>query len=73
MRVQLYAKMDPSAEACGNMSTLIMEWHPSLFEPQGALLHMCRLGVFLDLRIDRCGSPISQSLPLTLSLECQGE
>lgn len=73
MRVQLYAKMYSSAEACGNMSTLVMGWHPFLFEPQGALLHMWRQGGFLDPRIDRCGPPISQSLPLTLSLECQGE
>ena len=44
MRVQLFAKMDPTVEVCEGMSTLIMPWHPSLFDPKGAFLHMCRQG-----------------------------
>ena len=44
MRVQLFAKMDPTIEACEGVSALIMPWHPSLFDPQGAFLHMCRQG-----------------------------
>ena len=34
MRVQLFAKMDPTVEVCEGMSTLIMPWHPSLFNPK---------------------------------------
>ena len=30
---QLFAKMDPSAEAYGCMSTLIMGWYPCPFDP----------------------------------------
>ena len=33
MRVQLFAKMDPTAEACGCISMLIIWWHPSFSDP----------------------------------------
>ena len=45
--VQLFAKMDPTTVASGCMSTLIMGWRPpSLSDPQGAFLRMCRQGSF---------------------------
>ena len=34
--------MDPTAQAFGCMSTLIMEWGPLPFPPQEAFLRMCR-------------------------------
>ena len=42
MHSQLFAKMDPTAQAYGCMSTLIMGWGPLSFPPQGAFLRMCR-------------------------------
>ena len=33
LHVQLFAKMDPTAEACGCISMLIIWWHPLLFGP----------------------------------------
>ena len=41
MQSQLFAKMDPTAQAYGCMSTLIMGWGPLPFPPQEAFLHMC--------------------------------
>ena len=42
MNEQIFAKVDPAAEASGCMSTLIMGWSPSLFDLQEAFLCMCR-------------------------------
>ena len=44
MRVQLFAKMDPTAEAYECMSTFIMGWGPLPFQPPRSLLHLCRQG-----------------------------
>ena len=44
MHAQLFSKMHPSTEAYGCMSTLIMGWDPSVFDPQEAFLRMCRQG-----------------------------
>ena len=61
MPVQLFAKMDPTTEACGNMSTLTMGWCPLPFDLQGAFLHSCRRKVFLDLRSRHLISLLQQS------------
>ena len=42
MNEQIFAKIDPTAEASGCMSTLSMGWGPSLFDLQEAFLCMCR-------------------------------
>ena len=44
MPAQLSATMDPTAEACGCTSTLIMGWCPSIFDPQEAPPVRCRTG-----------------------------
>ena len=44
MRVQLFAKMDPTAEAYECMSTFIMGWGPLPFQPPRSLLRLCRQG-----------------------------
>ena len=59
--VLLFAKMDPTTEACGNMSTLTMGWCPLPFDLQGAFLHMCRREVFLDLKSRHLISLLQQS------------
>ena len=57
---QLLTKMDPTPEACGCMSTLIMGWAPSLFGHQGGFLPLYR-EVFFDLR----SGPLISLLPQT--------
>ena len=75
MCAHLFAKTNPAPRLMG-------VWHyspvqgdtPSLFDPQGAFLHMWSWGGFLDLRSDKCGCFIcllllrAQLLPLTWSL-----
>ena len=42
MNEQIFAKVDPTTEAYGCMSTFIMGCVPSLFDPQEAFPCMCR-------------------------------
>ena len=66
MLMQLFSKLDPTAEVYGCMSTLIMGWSPSLFNCQEPFLHMCRK-VFLDLRRGCLISLLQQSSAFTTS------
>ena len=78
MHARLFSKMDPTPEACGCMSTLIMGWggSPFLFWPSRRLLAHAQTGKSsltsgvgtLSLCFSR-----AQLLPLALSLECLGE
>ena len=76
MHVQLFAKMDPTAVACGCMSTHIMGWHPLPFWPPRNLPAHVQVGKFsltlgvviLSLYFSR-----AQLLPLALSFECLSE
>ena len=76
MHAQLFAKMDPTAEAYGYKSTLIMGWCPLPFWAPRSLPTHVQAGKFsltsgvgaLSLHFSR-----AQLLPLALSLECLGE
>ena len=76
MRAQLFAKMDPTTEACGCMSTRIMGWRALPFRPPMSLPEYVQAGKFsltsgvgpLSIYLSR-----AQLLPLALSLECLGE
>ena len=76
MRVQLFSKMDPTAEAYGCMSIHIMGWHSLPFWPPRSLSAHVQTGEYsltsgvgtLFLYFSR-----AQLLPLALSLECLGE
>ena len=71
----IFAKMDPTPEACGCMSTLIMGWRSLPFWPPRRLLVHGQTGESsltsgvgaLSLYFSR-----AQLLPLALSLECLG-
>ena len=76
MHVQLLAKIDPTAEACGGRPTLIMGCGPLLFGPQEAfLLSQTRKFSSLTSGVGTLSlySSRAQLLPLALSLECVGE
>ena len=69
--------MNPTSEAYGCISTLIMGWGPLRFWPsQEAFLHMCRQVRLLwpsgEATLSLCFSA-AQLLPLALSLECLDE
>ena len=73
---QLFAEMDPSAEACGRTSIHIVRWRPLPFRPPRSLparvqtgkFSLTSGGVILSLCFSR-----AQLLTLVLSLECMGE
>ena len=72
MCTQLFAMMNPNAEACGYMSTVIMGCCPFPFWTTRNLPHMCRWG---SLPWPQEWEPYlcfnrAQLLPLALSLEC---
>ena len=56
-----FSKMDPTAEAYGYMSTLIMGRGPSLFDPQVTFSACADRKVFLDLRSGHFISLLQQS------------
>ena len=58
VHVHLFDKMDPISPV-GACSHLL--WIPSLFDPQGAFLRMCRSEVFLELRSGHLISLLQQS------------
>ena len=76
MWTQLFAKMNPTTEACEGRSTFIMEWYSLPFWPSGGLPVPVPTGKFsftsgvgtLSLSFSR-----AQLLPLALPLECLGE
>ena len=74
MHVQLFAKIAPTTEVCGCISTLIMGWLSSLFDPQEAFLLTCRQE---SLPWPQEWAPYlfsrAQVLPPVLSSECLGE
>ena len=61
MCAQLFSKMDPTTEAYGYMSTLIMGRGPSLFDPQVIFSACADRKVFLDLRSGHFISLLQQS------------
>ena len=71
-----FAKMDPTAEAWGCMSTLIMRWGPLPFWPPRSLSSCVQTG---KSSLTSGMGPLSlcfsraQLLPLALTLECLGE
>ena len=74
MQAQIFSKMDPTAEAYGCMSRLIMGGDPSPFDPQVGFQHIYRQGNFpwpQEWALNLCFSR-AQLLPLTLILECLG-
>ena len=76
IHVQLFAKMDPTAEAYGCMSTLIMGWRPIPFCSPRSLPVRVQTGKFSltsGVVILSLYSSRAQLLPLPLSLECLGE
>ena len=76
MHVQLFAKMDSTAEACGDTSTLVIRWGALPFPPPRSLPARMQTGKVslisivgtLSLYFSRI-----QLLLLALSLECLGE
>ena len=74
MQAQIFSKMDPTAEAYGCMSRLIMGGDPSPFDPQVAFQCIYRQGNFpwpQEWALYLCFSR-AQLLPLALILECLG-
>ena len=68
-----FSKVDPTAEAYGCMSTLIMGWGPSLCDPEEDFLCVCTSSLTSEVdTLSLCFSR-AQLLPLTLSLENRGE
>ena len=73
IHVQLFAKMDSTAEACGDISTLVIWWGPLPFPPPRSLTtHMQTEKVSLISRVGTLSLYFSrtQLLLLALSLEC---
>ena len=76
MHAQLFSKVDPTAETCGCMSTLLTGWGPLPFWPTRRLpVHMQTEKSSLTSGVGTLSLYFSrtQLFPLALSLECLGE
>ena len=76
MPLQLFSKMDPTTEACGCVSLLVMGWSPFPFGPPRSLPAYVWTGKsFLTSGVGTLSLCFSKALllPLALSLESLGE